>query len=1239
MAWTKEQLDAIRIGKRNILVAAAAGSGKTSVLVERIVQKIAPDGESDKGVDVDKLLIVTFTRAAAAEMRERIYQSIQTRLEEGKGNVTRLMEQQALLSKSYIMTMHAFCQDVVRRFFLESGVDSSFRIAEESEMSLLQEEVLGDILEGWYAGGDPSFLRLAETYGGRHSDAGFAGLLLSLHRFIQSEPFPEQWLLIQKKRFDRRDLRDFGETVWGQEVLRDLRVRLQGMEEEFLQLQETAQQGGVQRYAVTLETDRQLVARLAGLCGEANWKAVWEAFHQLSFSTLQRITKEDDKELAGRIKASRDNLKKTLQKLAAGMFGGSAQAPFCDMERLYPDICCLVDLLLEFEQAFRQRKRQKHLLDYNDLEHLALQVLASADESGRLVPSSAAQSYRSQFEEVYVDEYQDTNLIQETILSLVSRCDTDTPNLFQVGDVKQSIYGFRQARPDLFLEKYKRYQSADPNNRLICLSTNFRSRKTIIGSVNYVFRRLMNETTCGMEYTKEDYLCYGASYYDEADRFWQGGKRDDCCELLLAAGLRGETGDKPLEYEAMMTARRIQSFLKDGYSVYEKETGMLRPVRYRDMVILLRALSGKASVFADVLRSAGIPVYCEERSGFFNSYEVSTMLSYLRILDNPLQDIPLLAVLRSPLFAFHEEELAEIRLFDRTCLFFEACLQRRDAFSDPLSEKLRRFTDQYEGFRSQAAFCRTAELIWSILQETGYYALAGLQPDGAMRQENLNLLFHRAAAFEQGNNRGIFKFVRYMERLRNRKMDLESASGFQEGMDAVRILSIHKSKGLEFPVVFLCGLGKPFNTQDAKQRMLRHRTMGFGPSCLDTERRLLYPSIMKESLKTRLDNELKAEEMRLLYVAMTRAREKLVLTGGIEGTMEEFWEGCRMKCRSADALPGDYRILSARSCLDWIGLSLAFFGRYPAECGTECDWRFAEWGKDMLSFPEENSGPAVTALLAIPHPAVREQKQEDPVWDPQVSAILDWQYPGANLSSPPAKLSVSEIKRMQEAIFEEEGERLFRHPVSLRELPDFLRKSEMDADPAERGSLLHACLQHVDLDRCRPILEDEEPAGRRERMEELTKELVSHLVANEFFTPRQGKAVEQELIVRFLLSPLFRRMLDAVRVWREIPFTILKPWGQIYPGDPDNKTEVAIQGMLDCYLEEPDGLVLIDFKSDGIREGEEANIAGRYRIQLQCYQEALRHITNRPVKETLLYFFRSGTVWRLEEKDVASLIG
>lgn len=1213
MKWTKEQQQAIEARKCNLLVAAAAGAGKTAVLVERIIQRVFDPIEP---VDVDKLLVVTFTNAAASEMRERIYNAIQAKMEDGSYDSKRMYEQQALLGKSYIMTMHSFCVDVLRGNVKESGIDSTFSVADESEIKLIKEEIIDDLLEDWYAkelGQEGHFTQIVETYARGKSDDKLIELILNIYEFIQGDPWPVKWLQEQRdKFFANGENFNFGDTLWGKLLIENLALELEGILDELGKACDKASKGGADNYIKTLQDDKLQVEKLLRQCSTNDWKALSYQFENLQFSKLARKDKECDAEIAEAVKKTRTKIKEKIQKRSKELFSGGEERPAMEMQAQLQIMSCLVDLVIDFSERYKVAKQKKRIFDFNDMEHIAMDVLSENDTNGKVIPSNIALEYRERFTEVYVDEYQDTNLIQETIIGLVSNRDTDKPNLFMVGDVKQSIYGFRQARPDLFLEKYNTYTQDLGDNRLIKLFKNFRSRKDIVGSVNHIFNRIINKKTCGMEYDGGEYLHNGA-FYPEREN-----SEELACELMLVDKEEGKEEYESVQLEAMATAKRIRELVDSGFVVYDKDLKDYRGVKYKDIVILMRSTAGRGETFMTELTHRGIPTFYDGGKGFFMSVEIQIVLAFLSIIDNPLQDIPMLAVLRSPIGDFDDNEIVEIRLSQLDCFIYDA-MKKRVEPADQLAGKITSFMEMVDRYRVLSHFTPTSELIWKIINETGYYAFVGGLSDGESRQANLRLIFDKAVKFDRGSYRGIFNFINFIRRIKSRGGDVNSATVVSENMNAVRIMSIHKSKGLEFPVVFLCCAGKTFNYKDSTDGLLLHKELGFGPDCLAMKAAKVYSSIMKQCIKIKMKNETKAEEMRLLYVALTRPREKLIITACVKDPIkiQEMWKDA---CNSETKRPGNFSIMNSNSYLEWIGMVLAFYqpeGELRND-ETDCNWvikhcDLASIIQGIIDVDQDNQ-----EIKILP-------EFEEGELQGQVKARLEWNYNYPQNTSLPTKLSVSEIKRLREEELGDNDERLYASTSINIGQPKFI-EDKGTVSAVNKGTMLHACLQKVDFKEVSLILQDNfDRADIDNRLNKMLENLVSWMVDEEFFTNQMAKQIDISLIKGFLLSEIGRRLVqDADRVKREVPFTIFKSMSEIYNKELESDELIPVQGIIDCYFDEGDGLVLLDFKSDNIKLGQEEEAARRYSVQMECYKGALEKLTGKVVKQSVVFFLTIG---------------
>lgn len=1255
--WTKEQEEAISTRQCNLLVAAAAGSGKTAVLVERIIRIITTE---EKAVDIDKLLVVTFTNAAAAEMRERIGEAIAKSLDNNPNSKT-LQRQLTLLNKANITTMHSFCLNVIKNNFHNIDLDPNFRIADGTEEILLKSETLQELFEESYEESENSsekdFLSLVESYGGGRDDLKLQELVLSLYEFVISGPWPESWLEEMWSEFNVKDNFDFGKSKWGQVIIESIKIELKGIEGVINKCIDTLHEVfGLGPYEETFRQDLLLVGQLFNLCN-STWKELYEGFTSYKFTTIGRLDRKLDynKELAENTRIVRDNnIKKRINDIRNDIFRFEPEQISENLIGLYPVMKCLGELVLKFEIKYKIKKRERGLLDFSDLEHLALNILTELNENGERVPSETAKQLRNQFDEVLVDEYQDSNMVQEVIINMVSRKCTDNPNLFMVGDIKQSIYRFRQAEPKLFLDKYESFSSEEGSkNRVIKLYKNFRSRDEVINGVNYIFKSVMSKIVGELEYNEDESLNLGANYKKiELEEEIVGGAlelhliekiendKDEVLEIEPddLENLKLEIDEENLDniqLEARVVARRIKGLMKtkEGkiFKVYDKNTDSYRKVQFRDIVILLRATKDYAPIFVQELNEEGIPVYADAGGGYFETNEIRTIMSLLQIIDNPLQDIPLIAVLRSPIFSLTPEELIDIRLVDKKTPFYEAIKKCYEETSDlNIKNKLSNFLNSLKLWRKKALHMPIDELIWYLYSSTGYYGYAGAMPGGAQRQANLRILFERARQFEQTSYRGLFNFVTFINRLKTSSGDMGSAKILGENENVVRIMSIHKSKGLEFPVVILSGTGKNFNLMDINKNILFHQTLGVGPDYVDPLRRISYPTMIKLALKRKIKLETLSEEMRILYVACTRAKEKLIITGtvrSLKGSCSK-WYGCLDE--KLDKVP-EYSILRGRSYLDWIGPAVAKHMdgcqiRNLAEVDS-CEeknlsadnshWSVKMWTKkDILV---DNYDKEMYNKPSVDFKFLDKLMGEKPEsnFKEEIERRLSWRYLYKEASKIPAKLSVTELKRIGNELFSDEyttnmfASKLLRKPLFLED--------KKGLSGAERGTVMHFVMQHIDFMRVSSF-ED-----IREQLKEMTEK--------ELLTEEQSMSVSIKNIIHFFKSDIGKRLLAVKHldkdIKRETPFFMKLKGTEIIKNLPQEiyKDEVILlQGVIDIYFKEKDGIVLLDYKTDYATEENMDEIKIRYEKQIYYYTEALERMTGLPVKEKYIYLFSNGSV-------------
>ena len=876
--WTKEQQDAISKKDSNILVAAAAGSGKTAVLVERIIKKIIEDK-----IDIDKILVVTFTNAAASEMRERILDAIYKKMEENPED-TNLQKQVILLNKASICTIDSFCLDVIRNNFFEIDVSANVRIADSTEILLLKQEVLDDLFEEKYIANDKDFLDLIEKYTKYNKDEELKDLLLNIYNYIQSSPFPEEWLNEKIEMFNIEKTQNFSQTTWGEIIIKHINnilenaiLKLKNIKLKMQRFEE------LDKFTAVIENDIESYSFIKQNLND--WDKCVKFIQEFKNKTWSRDKKVTNT-LKDEAKSIRDNVKDELKKVKLFMDSTSEEA-IQDIDFMYKILTKLKNLIIEFSNNFYAKKRERNIMDFNDMEHLALNILVKKDENGNLVKTDVAKNYEKRFEEIAIDEYQDSNLVQEYILTSVSRGN----NIFMVGDVKQSIYRFRQARPQLFLDKYSKYK-LDPEegqDRKIQLFKNFRSRENILDFTNLVFKNIMSKEIGDIDYTEEEYLNLGASFEnienqnllteiniidveETEDDIWKSDEQED--EDEEDDDSKDNLQDERIEdvvLEAKFVARKIKNLIDNKYQIYDRKKG-IRDIKYKDICILLRSVTNVAGIYEKEISELGFPVYSDSSGEYLQSIEIETIMSLLRIINNPLQDIPLVTVMRSPIGNFTDNELIEIRMNDRNSNFYNALIKTD-------TPKVHRFLNLLEELREDSQYMALDEWIWNIYTKTGYMDYVSLMPNGNLRVSNLRMLFERAKQYESASFKGLFNFINFIDKIKFNSEDLTSAKIIGENEDVIRIMSIHKSKGLEFPVVILAGTGKQFNMQDLNGEILLDQDLGIGPQYIDYKRHIKFKTLPKRAIYIKSKKEAISEEMRVLYVALTRAKEKLIIVG------------------------------------------------------------------------------------------------------------------------------------------------------------------------------------------------------------------------------------------------------------------------------------------------------------------------------------------------------------------------
>lgn len=1209
--WTNEQLQAIQEKDSNILVAAAAGSGKTAVLVERIIHKII-----DEQMDIDKILVVTFTNAAASEMRERILEAIYKKLEENPENV-HLQRQIILLNKASICTIHSFCLDVIHNHFYEIDLPSNFKIADTAEIDLLKQEVLDDLFEQKYTENDKDFIELLENYTNYRGDEALQELVLKIYKFIQSSPFPLKWLQ-EKLELLKIEDKDISQTIWGKLIIQAVEDDIQ---ESIMQLEtvksKMALYPEMTKFYQKICEDLIIIKDLQNY---NSWDELYIKLLNFNFSKWpvdKKVTndlKEDSKEI-------RDKVKKHIKEKTAKLLSCPQEQAVKDLKIITPILEKLANLVTEFTKNFAEKKKEKNCIDFNDIEHFALKILL--DENNN--PTEVAKKYKEKFEEIAIDEYQDSNLVQEAILTSISKGN----NIFMVGDVKQSIYKFRQARPELFLQKYDEYKNKEEktqeDNLKIQLFRNFRSRQNILNITNLVFESIMSKELGDIHYNENEYLNYGANYPEpEEIKNYAGIAELDIIDLKEDESITAFEGEEDEEeqerveddvLEAKFVANKIQELLDSDYMVFDKKQGY-RKIRPKDIVILLRATSNLSPIYEKELSDLELPVFSDTSGTYLDTVEIQTILSVLKIIDNPLQDIPLVVVLRSSICNFTDNDLITIRLTDRNCNFYEALIKTRIIFDGDLKDKIESFLEKLEKWKSISQYMPLDEFIWQIYLDTGYYQYVGLLPNGAMRQANLKTLFEKAKQYEKASFKGLFNFIQFIDKLKKQNGDLASAKLIGENEDVIRIMSIHKSKGLEFPVVFLCNSHKKFNMQDLNDIILLHQDIGFGPTIMDTTKKIKYSSIAKDAIKLKMKQETLSEEQRILYVALTRAKEKLYITGRSKDFTKYVQDKNKvLEMYESENIKLDAKLMKkANSYLDWI-MCVYLFNQGRTIILKGESYKLSDIitlnvsnKKDLLkTLAKEEVVEQIDLKEKIGQILKNKSDEENKKSEQALKELLEWKYDYIVDTTLPTKSSVTKIK--QEKIkLEEILKGIESEEVEYKKsyTPKFMQEDKKISN-AEKGTLVHLCIQRLD--------------ERKDYELKDIQNMILNLVEKEIITKNEADAIDVNLIYQYTKSQLFEELRQAKEVHKEQPFYINIPAKDVVSEAENSKKNILVQGIIDLYyIDKNDNLVLIDFKTDYISNEPNAKekILEKYKVQLEIYKTALEQALGRKVNKTAI---------------------
>ncbi len=1259
VSWTTEQQQVIDLRNRNILVSAAAGSGKTAVLVERIVKIIT---DKNHPVDIDHLLIVTFTNAAAAEMRERIGNAIEKALDEQPGN-EHLLRQLTLIHNAQITTIDSFCLYVVRNHFHEIDLEPNFRIGDEGELKLLREDVLGRVLEQNYEEPSEAFSDFVEGYASGRTDAALNEMILQLYEFSRSYPWPEKWLdsFVGAYRIETREELDRAE--WLAPLTENICFVLKDCEQLLKQaLAVTQQDDGPDMYEKAVRSDLEKYESLSKLTSFCELSV---ALSDIKYDRLASSRGfEGDPDKLELVKSLREQAKDVVKKLCKQYFFCSPEMMIEQLERTEPMLEEVVRLTKQFADEFAAAKRRKNLVDFHDVEHFALQILVDEETEKA---KKTAEEFRDTFEEIMIDEYQDSNEVQETLLRSISREERGENNIFMVGDVKQSIYRFRLARPELFMKKYDSYSLEESTTQRIDLHKNFRSREEVLTCTNDIFYKIMARSLGNVEYDAEAALYPGASYPVSADFIPEILLADSNDELLEDTEL---TDKKTLE--AKIVAEEIKHLMKTQ-PVTDKAAGTLRAARYSDIVILLRSLSGWADSLVEVLNENGIPAHTVSSTGYFSTVEVQTVLSMLRLLDNPRQDIPMAAVLRSPMAGLTDEELAVLRLEDGSVPFHEAVLelaeglyeedgqkeisdseadseadQKQGRNADEKTEnhieitahrKLLKFYKKYKQLRQLVPDTPIHELIEIILRETGYGHYVAAMPAGNRRTANLNMLLEKAAAYEKTSYKGLFHFVRYIDELQKYDVDFGEADMVGENEDVVRIMSIHKSKGLEFPIVIVSGMGKNFNKQDTRSKMVLHPELGIGLDYMDGKKRIKSPTIAKKAIAKQIDLENLGEELRVLYVALTRAKEKLILTGTLKDAPEklEFFRQQANLSKAADRPLSYLTREGASGYLDWILPAVLSYGdKYPVRIVEAAELVLDEVENQLEQ--NEDLTERIEEIEAADTQLVGQLKQR-----------FSQRYPYQTDILRKNKYSVSELKhRAMREKFEAEQEETI--PAFLEEpvtptIPLFIQREEsVEQETANRGALrgtaVHRVMECYDFTSEKSVQEQMDAMEKEEKITADMRTLVKERIVADFVSSETGKRMalaqrmgalyrEKPFVMGFTEEELENYGFGAGAQMIENEAQTENAQQEIMSENVSQENHMheedltLIQGIIDVFWIEDDGITVLDYKTDRVDTAQE--LIDRYATQLKLYADALERVfatRKLKVKEILIYSFR-----------------
>lgn len=1170
--FSTDQQSVIDARNSNVLVSAAAGSGKTSVLTERIANRIT---DPSHPIDIDRILVVTFTNAAAKEMKERIQNALVDKLASDPSN-SHLQKQTTLIHGSLITTIHSFCKYLIQNHFHKIGLDPTFRVASEGETDLLKEEVLKDVISRAYASGDEAFFHCVDCYSKKDKDNSLEQSIMALYGYAMSYPWPEKWLEKHMKDYDFSSVSDFLNS----DLVSETREILARRTEEALLLANEADQtvslpDGPYTYADTIESDIKKLSEFKEDVLKLSWDELLLAASSFSFDRLSTKKCDCDPILKDKVKGLRDTYKKLLSSLTEDFLFENSDEMFANMKASGEVVKKVIELVLDFIKTYSDAKRDRGIIDFSDMEHMAVQILVEEyNDDGSYIPTDVALSYRERFEEVMVDEYQDSNLVQELIIRSVSREDSKgkDKNRFMVGDVKQSIYRFRLARPEIFMKKMGVYKKEpDALDRLITLKQNYRSRQSVIDSVNAVFETTMKERLGGVEYDSDARLYKGGEFTPDTDL--------NRTEVVLVE--KPDKSDERRELEIKAIAAKILE-LKESFAVTDKKTKELRPAKFSDFAVLFRSPSKWLDSLKQSFEEAGIPFHAEGVGAFYETREITEIINFLKVLNNPTDDIAMYATLTSPFGHFSDEECARIEIETDKSIRFLWDKVRKYKEANPEDGKVSAFVERVEHFRALSYVCPIDELISRLLDETGYKHVALALPGGEQRLANVRLLVKKASEYAKTSFYGLFHFLRYVELIKKTEAAEGEANTFDENSDTVRIMSIHKSKGLEFPITIIGGMDDRFNTSDLRSEFVMDIDEGVGASFIDPKRRIKRPTLKKQVIIDKVRRENIGEEIRVLYVAMTRAKEKLVLVGATE---------------SLDKLMAGIPDGNNSSYMDFVTEAIA---SHAKDCFL------------VSSFDEEAARR--TALKSSIDMASKKMQFEsldsDEAMVKDLKERLAFLYPFEGLSKLYTKTTVSELKMA--AMDEEEA--LALHPFEDSESPEYIpvfAGGSLEVKGTDRGTAYHNLLQLLEFETLPK--ENELSAWFETEKERITS--TGKMPTEDVEKVFKGKLLD------FLKSDIAKEMSEAAKadnLYKEQPFVIGVSASSVEESFPSDET-ILVQGVIDVYYIRNGRVTLLDYKTDRVEN--ETQLIDRYKTQLDYYSEAITKLTGLPVDRKLIYSF------------------